>query len=247
MKKKVQGFTLIELLVVVAIIGILAAILFPVFARARENARRSSCMSNLKQIGLGVMMYAQDYDERLPMWTYTRPRPWESQYDISGTTTQFIWFYALLPYVKNWQLFNCPSGADAQKFTGLYNSRMGYGFNYQAPAVSGGLCGGNCGQSLSGIALAAVEAPTETIGFVDAVSLAVQARMSTAGVWPTLAELQTGVCDVGRDDANCVAVRHFDTVNTVFLDGHVKPMQWQSLMSPNGIHYWTSTATPVIP
>lgn len=61
-----KGFTLIELLVVIAIIAILAAILFPVFARARENARRSSCMSNMKQIGLGLMQYTQDYDEKLP-------------------------------------------------------------------------------------------------------------------------------------------------------------------------------------
>lgn len=61
-----QGFTLIELLVVIAIIAILAAILFPVFARARENARKSSCQSNLKQIGTGLMMYVQDYDETFP-------------------------------------------------------------------------------------------------------------------------------------------------------------------------------------
>lgn len=62
-----RAFTLIELLVVVAIVAILAAILFPVFARARENARRTSCLSNMKQIGLGIMLYTQDYDERLPM------------------------------------------------------------------------------------------------------------------------------------------------------------------------------------
>jgi len=67
--RSVRGFTLIELLVAIAVIAILAAILFPVFARARENARRSSCTSNLKQQGLAIMQYAQDYDELMvPAW-----------------------------------------------------------------------------------------------------------------------------------------------------------------------------------
>src|SRR5690242_3494722 len=69
-KRVVQGFTLIELLVVIAIIALLAAILFPVFGRARENARRSSCQSNLKQMALGCIQYAQDYDEKLPLPTW---------------------------------------------------------------------------------------------------------------------------------------------------------------------------------
>lgn len=66
-----KGFTLIELLVVIAIIAILAAILFPVFARAREQARKSSCLSNIKQLGLGMLMYVQDYDERFPNGQYS--------------------------------------------------------------------------------------------------------------------------------------------------------------------------------
>ena len=90
-----RGFTLIELLVVIAIIAILAAILFPVFARARENARRASCSSNLKQIGLGLIQYSQDYDEKYP---YSRtdpdPAPWQTK---------------IFPYVKSSQLFACPS------------------------------------------------------------------------------------------------------------------------------------------
>ena len=90
-----KAFTLIELLVVIAIIAILAAILFPVFARARENARRSSCQSNLKQIGLGIIQYTQDYDEKFP---------------IRGvmTGTGAVWTN-VQPYLKSLQIYQCPS------------------------------------------------------------------------------------------------------------------------------------------
>lgn len=94
-----RGFTLIELLIVIAIIAILAAILFPVFARARENARRTSCASNLKQIGLAMLQYTQDYDERFPLPAYTDP----------VTATSFRWRHAVYPYTKSAQLFRCPS------------------------------------------------------------------------------------------------------------------------------------------
>jgi prepilin-type N-terminal cleavage/methylation domain-containing protein/prepilin-type processing-associated H-X9-DG protein len=94
-----QGFTLIELLVVIAIIAILAAILFPVFARARENARRSSCASNLKQISLGALQYSQDYDEKvLPTQTAV------------GGTIYFAWVDIIDPYLKSRQVLRCPSG-----------------------------------------------------------------------------------------------------------------------------------------
>jgi prepilin-type N-terminal cleavage/methylation domain-containing protein/prepilin-type processing-associated H-X9-DG protein len=97
-----HGFTLIELLVVIAIISILAAILFPVFARARENARRTSCMSNMKQIGLGLLQYTQDYDE-------TYPQAYWYKNDADGTGGYFQWTAATLPYTKSAQLFVCPS------------------------------------------------------------------------------------------------------------------------------------------
>src|SRR4028119_122023 len=92
------GFTLIELLVVIAIIAILASILFPVFARARENARRSSCQSNLKQIGLGLLQYTQDYDEKIVNGENNNE---------TGFTTR--WMDRIQPYVKSDQLFMCPS------------------------------------------------------------------------------------------------------------------------------------------
>ncbi|RYX83362.1 DUF1559 domain-containing protein [bacterium] len=103
---KRSGFTLIELLVVIAIIAILAAILFPAFARARENARRTSCASNLKQIGLGVLQYQQDYDERYPIRAYG-PSP----------GNYVVWGQVIQPYIKSTQLFQCPSNTKGQVIT----------------------------------------------------------------------------------------------------------------------------------
>ena len=96
-RPKSDGFTLIELLVVIAVIALLAAILFPVFSRARENARRTSCSSNLKQLGLGIMMYCQDYDEQLPTGQMT------------GEKLGTGWAGMFYPYVKNAQVYRCPS------------------------------------------------------------------------------------------------------------------------------------------
>ena len=104
-----RGFTLIELLVVIAIIAILAAILFPVFARAREKARQTSCLSNIKQIGLSCHMYFSDYDENLLHY----------RHELPGDTS-ISWRHMVEPYVKNSQIFVCPSRPTEQ----------GYGWNY---------------------------------------------------------------------------------------------------------------------
>ena len=98
-----KGFTLIELLVVIAIIAILAAILFPVFARAREKARQTACLSNVKQITLACMMYAQDNDEQLPSG---RPQYWACANDSVAA-----WFHCAWPYIKNEDMLICPSNA----------------------------------------------------------------------------------------------------------------------------------------
>jgi len=98
-----RAFTLIELLVVIAIIAILAAILFPVFSQAREKARGATCLSNLKQIGLGVMMYVQDYDETFPM----------SQYGGGSTgVPQQAWYSVIWPYVKNGDRYRDAQGVE---------------------------------------------------------------------------------------------------------------------------------------
>ena len=111
-----RGFTLIELLVVIAIIAILAAILFPVFAKAREKARQSSCLSNLKQLSLGMIQYTQDYDERFALRDCGRVAvaPVAGATDFnwvsSWSSYQNTWINQIYPYVKNTQVYKCPSG-----------------------------------------------------------------------------------------------------------------------------------------
>ena len=123
---KKRAFTLIELLVVIAIIAILAAILFPVFAKAREKARQSSCLSNVKQIGLGVMQYIQDYDERFPKG---------SGYTAAATiiSTYGEWYINCQPYMKNTQIMTCPSynnSAHRIYGGGTSSTALGYGVDY---------------------------------------------------------------------------------------------------------------------
>jgi prepilin-type N-terminal cleavage/methylation domain-containing protein/prepilin-type processing-associated H-X9-DG protein len=147
-RKNARGFTLIELLVVISIIALLAAILFPVFARARENARRSSCISNAKQLSLGIVMYAQDYDERMMPLYY-------------GTV---YWPYLTLPYTKSQQILNCPSESGAKYVATTdpvysWNTNVDYGMSMQ---LSGGLPAGVRGPALSQIAK-----PSETVLLAD--------------------------------------------------------------------------------
>ncbi|HLV80298.1 MAG TPA: prepilin-type N-terminal cleavage/methylation domain-containing protein, partial [Chthonomonadaceae bacterium] len=118
-----RAFTLIELLVVIAIIAVLAAILFPVFAQAREKARQTACLSNLKQVGLAALMYAQDYDETIV--------PTELGGDISDAN-ELYWGDLLQPYLKNWQLLVCPSaaGQPLQFKTGATNFSQQWSYHY---------------------------------------------------------------------------------------------------------------------
>lgn len=139
-----RGFTLIELLVVIAIIAILAAILFPVFARAREKARQTNCLSNVKQLSLGCTMYAQDYDECLPR--------------CRNFTTRMLWLQDILPYVMNQQLYACPSGDPFDWPSAGLNSasrtEVNYGFTWD--------------NSRTLAKLAKINNPAETVYIADA-------------------------------------------------------------------------------
>ncbi|MGI5820427.1 MAG: DUF1559 domain-containing protein [Armatimonadota bacterium] len=196
-----RGFTLIELLVVIAIIAILAAILFPVFARAREKARQTSCLSNVKQIMLGVLMYAQDYDEALPVASH-----W---YRGDGTTV--VWDQALDPYVKNQQVFVCPSGRNSQ-----HARSLSYGWNWREFGYLSSTGGFSNNPSTT---LGEIEKPAETILLGD--SEDPNARSSTSG--PRYL--------YRRDTTNptLLPTRHNGGGNMGLLDGHAKWYQVSEL------------------
>jgi len=150
-----MGFTLIELLVVIAIIAILAAILFPVFAQAREKARQSTCLSNMKQIGLGLMMYTDDYDE-----TY----PYGVLYADLVTPTGLPTF--LNPYIKNYSLWRCPSKPSSNPGGPIawYNTKDAVSCHYLPVDKF-------LPNSLSGatpVAVGSVDKPAEVFGLVEA-------------------------------------------------------------------------------
>lgn len=116
------GFTLIELLVVIAIIAVLAGILMPVFASAREKGRQTACLSNLKQVGLSVQMYSEDYDETVPLT--------ERGGDIDDAH-EYYWGDMVQPYAKNWQFLVCPSAGSPLAFkSGATTYSQQWSYNY---------------------------------------------------------------------------------------------------------------------
>jgi prepilin-type N-terminal cleavage/methylation domain-containing protein/prepilin-type processing-associated H-X9-DG protein len=213
------GFTLIELLVVIAIIAILAAILFPVFSKAREKARQASCQSNLRQIGMGSLMYLQDYDERvMPVanggentgaydywWAY-----WNGvRYDDTKGLLQ--------PYMKNSQIQACPSFRNTvQKKYGT----TGYAYNadylspYTQTANGGFVKDGNGNYVVQGVLLAEVQEPTRTVEMADSAHINISSGM------PVL-EANTYL-ETPTDNYPTFHARHNGVGNALWLDGHVK-------------------------
>lgn len=276
-----KAFTLIELLVVIAIIAILASILFPVFARARENARRASCLSNLQQIGLASMQYAQDYDGHLMSKQMTnRDGIREFVYPSNATSSIEYWYLALDPYMKSWQIYSCPSAPDSIKYDTKHgrgptagSATFAYSYNYigiKGISVSSSKCGAgktyDCGVALgpnnqAGALLSAVEDPSGTIEILDGCNpgiryrpadfpsdLPADASGTTAYAWVTDGECSNK--SAGRYIAG--RARHLDTVNMLFVDGHVKSMPWQSVfgdmggtINPNIMKLWDTASNPL--
>lgn len=198
-----RAFTLIELLVVIAIIAILAAILFPVFARARENARRSSCQSNLKQIGLGILQYAQDYDERLPI----HPENVATGNVTAYSTAPYNWIYEIQPYVKSWQLFRCPSQP---------NSAVGAPYDPN-PAKPNDASSYWVNGVVTGRAMSVIAATAETIWAHEAEAAWALAAARPSAVFPaTVPKTYEYLFEGGYNKV------HFDGGNLLFCDGHVK-------------------------
>jgi prepilin-type N-terminal cleavage/methylation domain-containing protein/prepilin-type processing-associated H-X9-DG protein len=249
-KSRWNGFTLIELLVVIAIIAILAAILFPVFARARENARRASCMSNMKQIGLGIMQYTQDYDEHLPAGFLS----YAGAVYPDGSTHTESWRVAIYPYVKSVQVFNCPSADSYLEWKGAYYiTRAAYAYNYLAPTGSGLT---NVGVNLGGYDsypaanLAAIEDVAGTIMVTESSSALIRFNTNPSYLATEATLHDTGECDSYAATStyavlSCARAPHMDTMNTLFADGHVKSMKWQTILGSttdiNVVRYWTTT------
>ena len=219
------AFTLIELLVVIAIIALLAAILFPVFGRARENARRSSCQSNLKQIALGIKQYTQDYDERFPFGP-----------NVANADYSTGWAGAIQPYIKNLSIYQCPSDDDKIKPTTDVTKDEGYSDYWYNAALSwnGNVTTPN--YRVIGLNEAALLNASLTIlasegdgnnfssGSYRSNGCTVAGAANTAG--PAADDTK---CDISTYFVKAIGVgkgqrNHFSGFNLAYTDGHVK---WQ--------------------
>ena len=256
-KHHFKAFTLIELLVVIAIIAILAAILFPVFGRARENARRSSCQSNLKQIGLGIMQYAQDYDEVLPPSFFQNATTY-----VGWDTLSAAYMGTKVQRGGSEGIFKCPSDSII---------RTGTGESARSYSMTEGRNGIIAGTTITlpdsttwrpAPALAVVGAPSGTLMVAEFhntlnnfarqnnafVQRPIHVSGSTNRAQNCSANENAGICDT---DATLVKTPvHMNGYNYLFADGHVKWLKPEATIRTPGVTYsktmnnwWTGAST----
>ncbi len=194
------GFTLIELLVVIAIIAIIAAILFPVFQKVRENARQTSCASNLRNLGIAMLLYAQDADEHLPPAAYATPTSFLAWYDLTD------------PYVKDKNVWHClsnpssPTDASGKVTTHYgYNAYYLTGLNRFFSNIS----------AQAPVSLAAVDRPAETVLLADSLASQTPSPCGDHGNYLLPPSLKNAAC-WGRPN-----YLHHGGANVQWLDGHV--------------------------
>ena len=239
-----SGFTLIELLVVIAIIAILAAILFPVFQKVRENARRASCLSNEKQLGLAMTQYTQDFDE-----TYPFAQNCQNNACFSGITNS-IWPEMISSYVKDYLVYTCPDDSGAGQSVGYAGVGISYGSNSYRGFPNGtltlyGVMGGaTWGPGQSAATLGKIGQPSNTILLGEKhtsaeASLSEGYNASHAGITSEFDgdnySIKSGLIPDGSDSTRVgqafpngpnggVSAAHNTFANFLFCDGHVKSM-----------------------
>jgi prepilin-type processing-associated H-X9-DG protein len=221
------------LLVVIAIIAILAAILFPVFAKAREKARQTACLSNVKEICLAYLMYAQDYDEK-----FTKC---ETMCANGGTwgPAKYQYYLALNPYIKNWQIWACPSASGANNCPGTDNGSAHYVAVHQH--ITAGLVPANFvvnyvpmeGFNNNSYKMAQFKDPSETYMIGDAAAFP---RLEEIA-WANTCNLIPGGCGQGAVGETEDNTRHNGGSNLGFMDGHAKWRKAQDIVASNGIIY----------
>ena len=212
MRNSQRAFTLIELLVVIAIIAILAAILFPVFAQAREKARQTSCLSNMKQIGLSVQMYVQDYDERL----FFRSGDANSRSGKTISGDRYRWWNLLMPYIKNNGVLTCPSDA-GPTLSADASSKKVILRSYIACATA---------ESLT---LAQIDDPVETMVITEKWNQDYTGPRTDSWIEPYNGDFTTDSHDHTR--LFTASNRHQGLINATFFDGHAKALTMGAIQS----------------
>jgi prepilin-type N-terminal cleavage/methylation domain-containing protein/prepilin-type processing-associated H-X9-DG protein len=250
-RSKRTGFTLIELLVVIAIIAILAAILFPVFAQARNQARKATCISNLKQIALAQLMYVQDYDEQFTVWDWGKPGGQDSWVRADGSGW---WMVQTVPYIKNYGLYACPNDTRAFNASGAGCASCGWGYAVQQPATnprtffrsSYGISEWLVSIDNSERRLAGVPAPASTAMYADSIGPLFNDWDECGDPWPfgftRVWYANNGEWGSWGNDndyeANKRYSRHGDGNVISYVDGHAGYLPnraWKVQRDPNGV------------